>query len=73
MNAHLIVSDRAPTELNYLRVGTSYEVVTPRGTATGEYLGVETTHDVWSVLIRHPHGIDSIRFSQIKSMTIAPV
>lgn len=70
MNTHVTLPERAPADLNHLRVGASYEVVTPTGSKTGQYLGVETTHDVWSVLLRRVTGIDSIRFSLIESMTL---
>jgi hypothetical protein len=48
--------------------GSTYRVATPTRDTTGEYLGVETGHGVWSILLRHAHGIDSIPYSQIRSV-----
>jgi hypothetical protein len=73
MNTHIKLPERAQTDLNHLRFGATYEVVTSAGRTIGQFLGVETTHDVWSVLLRRATGIDSIRFSLIESMTLAPV
>lgn len=70
MNSQVIVPERAHADLNHLTVGDTYEVVTAAGRMIGQYLGVETTHDVWSVLLRQATGIDSIRFSLIESMTL---
>ncbi|MGA7272255.1 MAG: hypothetical protein WB239_14385 [Acidimicrobiia bacterium] len=70
MNSQVIVPQRAPADLNHLRIGATYEVVTPHGSTIGQYLGVETTHDVWSVLLRRTSGIDSIWFSRIEAMTL---
>lgn len=72
MNTRIILPERAPADLNHLRVGATYEVVTSTGSTRGVYLGVETTHDMWSVLLRHTAGIASIRFTLIESMTSVP-
>ena len=61
----------APTDLNHLRRGTTYRAFTAAGNATGEYLGVETTHGVWSILLRHDRGTDSIPFFRIESIAAA--
>ncbi len=61
----------APTELNLLRCGSTYRAVTATGHATGEYLGVETTHGVWSILLRNERGTDSIPFLRIESIAAA--
>jgi hypothetical protein len=61
----------APTDLNHLRRGVTYLAVTSRGSATGEYLGVETSHGVWSILLRHDRGTDSIPLFRIESIAAA--
>lgn len=58
-------------DLNHLRRGTTYRAVTATGQATGEYLGVETTHGVWSILLRHTRGTESIPFLRIESIAAA--
>ena len=68
---HLMSSNRAASsaayhpELNHLRWGATYRAVTATGYATGEYLGVETAHGVWSILLHHDRGTESIPFSRI--------
>jgi hypothetical protein len=49
----------------------TYLAVTARGSATGEYLGVETSHGVWSILLRHDRGTDSIPLLRIESIAAA--
>lgn len=61
----------APTDLNHLRRGATYCAVTATANATGEYLGVETTHGVWSILLRHERGTESIPFFRIESIAAA--
>ena len=58
-------------DLNHLRWGQRYCAVTATGQATGEYVGVETTHGVWSILLRHNRGTDSIPFLRIESIAAA--
>ena len=58
-------------DLNHLRCGVTYRAVTAKGHATGEYLGVETTHGVWSILLRHDRGTESIPFLRIVSIAAA--
>lgn len=58
-------------DLSHLRWGVTYRAVTATGHATGEYLGVETTHGVWSILLHHNHGTESIPFSRIVSIAAA--
>lgn len=61
------------TKLNHLRYGDTYRAVTNAGSTTGEYLGVETTRGVWSVLLRHRRGTESIPITQIKSVVLSIV
>jgi hypothetical protein len=61
----------APTDLNRLERGMTYRAVTATVNATGEYLGVETTHGVWSILLRHDRGTESIPMFRIKSIAAA--
>lgn len=58
-------------DLNHLMWGKTYRAITATGHATGEYIGVETTHGVWSILLRHKHRTESIPFSRIESITAA--
>lgn len=68
MNTHVIPS---LSDLNQLRCGDTYRVVTTSGTITGEYLGVETTRGAWSVLFKHQCGTDSIPVTYIRSTAVA--
>jgi hypothetical protein len=68
---HSASSKTAHPDLNHLRWGVTYRAVTATGNATGEYLGVETTHGVWSILLRHDRGTESIPFSRIESIAAA--
>ncbi len=56
---------------NDLRYGAVYRATTPAGVRIGEYLGVETTHGVWSILLRHESGTDSVPFSHIEAVVPA--
>ena len=73
----LMSSNRAPSskahhpDLNHLRRGVTYRAVTATGHATGEYLGVETAHGVWSILLHHDRGTESIPFLRIVSIGTA--
>lgn len=71
MKRNNISPSTAVTDLNRLKCGDTYRAVTPTGAATGEYLGVETTHGVWSILLRHNRGTDSIPFSRLQSIAAA--
>lgn len=71
MRTHVIAPPKALTDFNHLKCGDTYHAVTATGICTGEYLGVETTHGVWSILLRHHCGTDSIPFSQIESVVAA--
>ena len=48
------------THINQLRTGATYRATTRNGTATGEYLGMETPHGVRAILLQHPAGTHSI-------------
>jgi hypothetical protein len=58
-------------DLNHLRWGVRYRAVTATGHATGEYLGIETAHGVWSILLRHERGTESIPVLRIESIAAA--
>jgi hypothetical protein len=61
----------ALSDLNHLRRGATYRAVTATDNATGEYLGVETTRGVWSILLRDERGTASIPFFRIESIVAA--
>lgn len=71
MSIHTRAPSTAPTDLNHLRRGVTYRAVTATISSTGEYLGVETTHGVWSILLRHERGTESIPVGQIESIAAA--
>lgn len=56
------------SRLNKLRRGRKYRAATADGHTTGEYLGVETTHGVWSMLLRHRHGTASIPLARVTAL-----
>ena len=58
------------TKINDLTYGDTYRAITTTGSTTGEYLGVETTRGVWSVLLRHRRGTESIPITEIKSVVL---
>jgi hypothetical protein len=60
-------------KLNHLTYGDTCRAVTPTGSTTGEYLGVETTRGVWFALFRHRRGTDSIPVDQIESVVPAAI
>ena len=57
---------------NHLRYGQKYRAITRLGTATGEFLGVETPHGDWALLFRHSAGTESIPLADVHSITPAP-
>ena len=59
------------TDFNHLKRGETYRAVTATVSATGEYLGVETTHGVWSILLRHDLGTESIPRFTIETIAAA--
>lgn len=61
------------TKLNHLKYGDTYRAITTAGSTTGEYLGVETTRGVWSVLLRDRRGTESIPITQIESVVLSAV
>ena len=71
MSVHDLAPSRARNELNRLRRGATYRAVTATGYTTGEYLGVETTHGVWSIVLRHAGGFESIPIGRIESIAAA--
>ncbi len=66
-----VASSTTTADLNHLRRGVKYRAVTPTTHSTGEYLGVETTHGVWSILLRHERGTESIPIFRIESIAAA--
>ena len=58
-------------DLNHLRLGTTYDAVTSRGLARGEYLGIETGHGEWSILLRHAGGTTSIAVDDLSAVIAA--
>lgn len=56
---------------NDLRHGSTYRATTRRGTAVGEYLGMETPHGDWSILLRHAAGTESIALTDVISIQAA--
>jgi hypothetical protein len=57
--------------LNHLRRGATYCATTPRGSSTGEYLGIETPHGEWAILIRTDGETTSIPMTDITEVTAA--
>ncbi|MDH4116968.1 MAG: hypothetical protein OEW30_06190 [Acidimicrobiia bacterium] len=66
-----IKNARAQADLNRMRRGATYRAITATTDVTGEYLGVQTTHGVWSLLFRHDRGTDSIPVPTIESIEAA--
>jgi hypothetical protein len=59
----------ATIDINHLRVGGIYEATTQSGrTATGEYLGIEVTHDDWMIILRNRAGSESIPVNALASV-----
>lgn len=66
-----IAPSMAHVDLNHLQRGVRYSAVTSTANATGEYLGVQTTHGVWSILLRNERGTESIPVVWIESIASA--
>lgn len=60
------------SKINNLRRGARYRAATVHGDTTGEYLGVETMHGIWSMLLRHAGGTDSIPLASLITVESAP-
>jgi hypothetical protein len=58
----------ASDTFNRLRRGTTYRATTPNGTTIGEYLGMETPHGSWAILLRHRTGTASIPLRSVTSI-----
>lgn len=58
-------------DLNHLQRGTTYLATTSTGTIHGEYLGIETPHGDWSILLRGRFGVESISVDTLTSVRIA--
>jgi len=59
------------TDLNDLRHGLTYRATTCCSTATGEYLGMETTYGDRAILLRNSTGIESITIGAVTSIRLA--
>ena len=70
MEARTTSGAHAPHNLNHLRRGESYHARTAHGTATGEYLGMESMFGDRAILLRHPAGTASIQVSDIESILL---
>lgn len=57
----------ADTDLNHLRRGNSYRLVTARGhIIDGEYLGIEVVYDIWCLLVKAPERTHSIPTADVR-------
>jgi hypothetical protein len=54
--------------LIHLTRGAHYTATTPSGSVRGEYLGVETPHGDWSILLRGVTGVESVAIDAITSI-----
>lgn len=63
--------DSPPWIFEQLRRGATYRVATRSGSTVGEFLGIETPHGEWAILIRHTAGTDSIPCSLVTSIESA--
>lgn len=68
MTAPLTHRANATWIFNHLRYGHTYRAITRRGAAAGEYLGFETPHGDWALLLRHSAGTESIPLAAIHSI-----
>jgi hypothetical protein len=57
--------------LNHLRRGVVYRVLTKGGTTLGEYLGMEAAYGEHALLLRTSRGVRSIPRNEIVSIEIA--
>ncbi len=71
MTAHITSRHEARTDLNHLRLGSTYLATTRRGNSIGVYLGMETPHGDRAILLRHAAGTDSIDIDDITSIRAA--
>jgi hypothetical protein len=58
----------ASIDLNHLRRGLTYRATTSTGVVLGEYLGIETPHGDWSILLRGRLGVQSIGLDTLTSV-----
>ena len=56
--------------LNDLEVGSTYTAATGTGRVCGEYLGVETPHGVWSILLRGSRRTASVPIEAISAIRL---
>jgi len=61
-------SNVATRDLNHLRRGTTYRATTPDGAATGEYLGMETSHGDRAILLRRRSGTTAVELATVTSI-----
>lgn len=57
-------NDKGPA-LNHLRHGRTYRATTARSAMMGEYLGMETPHGDWAILLRSGGVTASIPLDQL--------
>ena len=57
--------------LNQLQRGALYCATTPHGTSTGVYLGIETPHGEWAILLQSDDETASIPVSHIMEVIAA--
>ena len=68
MSARQTSGADAPNDMNHLRRGTHYTATTAGGSATGEYLGMESVYGDRAILLRHPDGTASIDLRDVESI-----
>lgn len=60
--------DNISPSINHLRRGTTYRAKTSHGIILGEYLGIESSHGVRAILLRHGTGTASIPLNDVTSI-----
>jgi hypothetical protein len=59
------------TDLDHLTRGVTYLATTIGGSFQGEYLGMETPHGDWAMLLRGPRGIEAVALDSVTSISHA--
>jgi len=68
MSAPHTAHETTSLDFNHLERGETYRAITHAETTVGEYLGIETLHGTWAILLRHGTGTDSIPLSCVTSI-----
>ncbi len=55
-------------DLIHLTRGAHYTATTAAGSIRGEYLGIETPHGDWSILLRGTAGVESIAIETLTAI-----